>query len=88
MEQVRIFNFRCHGFYGWGLTAPQAVEAAIKAGLARRLVKEGKMIKLPQGVTDYGMIDYGTVQWRPGTVDAEELEWNKFLKGFVEKVTE
>jgi hypothetical protein len=77
VNKVEIFCFRTgswQGYYGFGLTPQAAKEAARKAGARAEDVKKGRMVKLPEGVTEYGISEFGHVQWRgPETPEFEAL---------------
>lgn len=82
MTPVRIYCFRAFGYYGFGLTAKQAVNSAVTAGLKHEEVKHGFMIRLPEKVTAYDIDGFGgSVYWQgePDTL-AEVIPYETWSK--------
>lgn len=93
MDKVEIFCFRSggwSGYYGFGLSPEMAIRAAQSAGMLKKEIPKGKLIRLPEGIVEYGVDGMGGVNWL-GAADGAKptyYEYDKKSKTFIEKKEE
>lgn len=95
MAKVQVYAFvSAHGYYGYGLFPEHAEQAAIKAGMSKKYLKDAagySMKRLPEGVVSYEFNGWGGTQyWFAEGVDASTMpkptELKKVKGAWVEAV--
>ncbi len=90
LTAVRIYCFRGHGYFGFGLTPQQALASAEAAGCSKKQLKDGFVVVLPSGITSYSIDGEGHVKWEGGSIKTGYLSrWdrNKKTKAWNREVT-
>jgi hypothetical protein len=73
--KVHVYCCRYANYYGFGLNAKEAENAAVKAGADRKA--KHVMCKMPQGVTECWVDDFGTLHWFGSDAQPTELAFDK-----------